>query len=146
MASIIPFGQPILGGHHSEKRDRNYRDKIHNTYGKAFELQDKVGYYKDKAETARYTADGLKYQNPDYLKNKIKECDKNLRILNRRLKGKLYERSPEREITQEAKDHYNRRIAEEQDKLQFFEAKMKELNPEWERTEKLSRKSQGRKV
>ena len=25
MASIIPFGQPILVGHYSEKRDRNYR-------------------------------------------------------------------------------------------------------------------------
>ena len=23
--SVIPFGQPILIGHHSEKRDRNYR-------------------------------------------------------------------------------------------------------------------------
>lgn len=31
MASVIPMGQPILVGHHSEKRDRNYRNKIHNT-------------------------------------------------------------------------------------------------------------------
>lgn len=146
MASIIPFGQPILVGHHSEQRDRNYRSKIQNTYGKAFELQDKVEYYKDKAEAARYTADGLKYQNPNYLQNKIKECDRNLRLLDRRLKGKLYERSPEREITQEARDHYNRRIAEEQDKLQFFEAKMKEVNPAWERKEKKHEKSQGKKI
>ena len=28
MADAIPFGQPILVGHYSEKRDRNYRDKI----------------------------------------------------------------------------------------------------------------------
>jgi hypothetical protein len=28
MASGIPFGQPILVGHHSEKRDRNYRERI----------------------------------------------------------------------------------------------------------------------
>jgi hypothetical protein len=26
----IPFGQPILVGHHSEKRDRNYRAKACN--------------------------------------------------------------------------------------------------------------------
>ncbi|MCC3151437.1 DUF3560 domain-containing protein, partial [Bifidobacterium bifidum] len=38
MAEAIPFGQPILVGHHSEKRDRNYRGKIHNTFGKAFAL------------------------------------------------------------------------------------------------------------
>lgn len=51
MASVIPFGQPILVGHHSEKRDRNYRNKIHNTFGKAFEAQDKAQYYEEKAAT-----------------------------------------------------------------------------------------------
>ncbi|GAB3427987.1 DUF3560 domain-containing protein [Niabella aquatica] len=51
MASAIPFGQPILVGHHSEKRDRNYRNKIHNTYGKAFEAMDKAQHYEQKAET-----------------------------------------------------------------------------------------------
>ncbi len=51
MASVIPFGQPILVGHHSEKRDRNYRDKIHNTFGRSFEKSEKAEYYKDKAET-----------------------------------------------------------------------------------------------
>ena len=28
MADQIPFGQPILAGHHSEGRDRRYRDRI----------------------------------------------------------------------------------------------------------------------
>lgn len=51
MASAIPFGQPILIGHHSEKRDRNYRKKIHNTYGKAFEKRDKADYYEEKAQS-----------------------------------------------------------------------------------------------
>ncbi|TXJ24915.1 MAG: DUF3560 domain-containing protein [Chitinophagaceae bacterium] len=51
MASAIPFGQPILVGHHSEQRDRNYRNKIHNTFGKSFEAQDKAAYYENKAET-----------------------------------------------------------------------------------------------
>lgn len=37
MAEGIPFGQPILVGHHSEKRDRNYRNRIHSKFGKAFE-------------------------------------------------------------------------------------------------------------
>lgn len=49
MAEAIPFGQPILIGHHSEKRDRNHRDRIHATYGKAFDLQDKAKHYEQKA-------------------------------------------------------------------------------------------------
>ncbi|MDP4573455.1 DUF3560 domain-containing protein, partial [Pseudomonas sp. LPH60] len=51
MASVIPFGQPILVGHHSECRDRNYRDKIHNTFGKSFALQDRADHYAQKAKT-----------------------------------------------------------------------------------------------
>lgn len=49
MAQSIPFGQPILVGHHSEQRDRNFRDRIHTTYGKAFALQDKAEHYESKA-------------------------------------------------------------------------------------------------
>ncbi|MBL4781815.1 MAG: DUF3560 domain-containing protein [Porticoccaceae bacterium] len=51
MASVIPFGQPILVGHHSEQRDRNYRNKIHNTFGKAFDLDGKADHYRQKAAT-----------------------------------------------------------------------------------------------
>ncbi|WP_050453518.1 DUF3560 domain-containing protein [Candidatus Burkholderia verschuerenii] len=49
MAEAIPFGQPILIGHHSETRDRNYRARIHNTFGKAFALHDKAKHYEGKA-------------------------------------------------------------------------------------------------
>lgn len=49
MGEAIPFGQPILVGHHSEGRDRNLRGRIHNTYGKAFALQDKAKHYEQKA-------------------------------------------------------------------------------------------------
>lgn len=35
MQDAIPFGQPILVGHHSEKRDRNYRAKIGRTWDRA---------------------------------------------------------------------------------------------------------------
>lgn len=49
MGSHIPFGQPILVGHHSERADRNYRQKINNTFEKSFEASNKVSYYKDKA-------------------------------------------------------------------------------------------------
>lgn len=51
MASIIPFGQPILVGHHSEKSDRAYRNKIVNTDHKAYEASKTAEYYKDKASS-----------------------------------------------------------------------------------------------
>jgi hypothetical protein len=34
MASVIPFGQPILVGHYSENADRRYRARIHGHMGK----------------------------------------------------------------------------------------------------------------
>lgn len=52
MASVIPMGQPILVGHHSEKSDRAYRNKISNEMGKSVELEKKADYYADKAAAA----------------------------------------------------------------------------------------------
>ncbi|UOE52257.1 DUF3560 domain-containing protein [Mucilaginibacter sp. P25] len=51
MASVIPMGQPILIGHHSEKRDRNYRNRISNKFQQANIKLDKAAYYQDKAKT-----------------------------------------------------------------------------------------------
>lgn len=50
MAEAIPFGQPILVGHHSEGRDRRYRERIHNTFGKAFDAQNRAAALRAKAE------------------------------------------------------------------------------------------------
>lgn len=52
MASVIPFGQPILVGHHSEKRDRRYRGRIQNKFEKAFEEQKKAEHYAQRAAAA----------------------------------------------------------------------------------------------
>jgi hypothetical protein len=51
MASFIPPGQPILVGHHSEKGDRRYREKMRNTFSKGIESTNKAEYYADKAES-----------------------------------------------------------------------------------------------
>ena len=51
MASVIPLGQPILIGHHSEKRDRNYRARIWRTQDRCLELAKKAKYYREKAES-----------------------------------------------------------------------------------------------
>jgi hypothetical protein len=66
MAEVIPFGQPILVGHHSETRDRNYRNRIHNTFGKAFAAQDKAAYYTQKA--ASVGTGGISSDDPDAIR------------------------------------------------------------------------------
>jgi hypothetical protein len=50
MSDAIPLGQPILVGHHSEQRDRNYRNRIHSTYSKGLELDQTAQYYERKAD------------------------------------------------------------------------------------------------
>lgn len=52
MADAIPFGQPIHIGHHSERADRNYRNRIHNMMCKSVEADKKAEYYERKAEAA----------------------------------------------------------------------------------------------
>ncbi len=77
MASIIPFGQPILVGHYSEGRDRRYRERIHNTFGKAFATMDKADYYEQKA--ASVGTGGISSDDPDAvrkLKEKLAELEK----------------------------------------------------------------------
>jgi hypothetical protein len=50
MMSVIPMGQPILVGHHSEKRDRNYRDRAWNKMGKSVELGKLADHHASKAD------------------------------------------------------------------------------------------------
>ena len=62
MFKVIPFGQPILVGHHSERRDRNYRDRAWNKLGKGFKLIEKAERLESRAATveandAIYTED-----------------------------------------------------------------------------------------
>jgi hypothetical protein len=54
MADIIPFGQPILVGHHSEGRDRNYRARIQGKFEKGIELQKKAEYYAGRVHAAEH--------------------------------------------------------------------------------------------
>ncbi len=63
MGSAIPFGQPILVGHHSEKADRAFRDRMSRHYDKAMELGDKADYYEKKA--ARVGTGGISSDDPE---------------------------------------------------------------------------------
>ena len=50
LSEAIPFGQPILIGHHSEGRDRRYRDGIWNKMGESVKLAQKADHYRGKLE------------------------------------------------------------------------------------------------
>jgi hypothetical protein len=49
MAECIPFGQPILVGHYSEGRDRNFRARIDNNFRKGYELAKQAEEYRSRA-------------------------------------------------------------------------------------------------
>lgn len=93
MASVIPFGQPILIGHHSEKRDRNYRKKIQRMNEKSWESEEKSKYYENKAEAAE-TNNAISSDDPhaiEKLKEKLKSMENNqafMKAANKLLRNK----------------------------------------------------------
>lgn len=77
MASVIPLGQPILVGHHSEGRDRRYRGRIQSTYQKAHDLDEKAAYYASKAASAESNT-AISSDNPEaitLLKDKLAKAE-----------------------------------------------------------------------
>lgn len=77
MAAIIPMGQPILIGHHSEKRDRRYRERIGDNMRKGIEHEKKAEYYRDKASSAERN-DAIMSDDPEALtklNDKIKSLE-----------------------------------------------------------------------
>jgi hypothetical protein len=74
MADVIPFGQPILVGHHSERSDRNYRGRIDNKIQAAYEAQKKAEYYADKADGVG--KGGISSDDPDAVAKLQAKLDK----------------------------------------------------------------------
>lgn len=105
MSSVIVFGQPILIGHHSEKKDRNFRGKIHNKFKKAFLLSDKAAKINNKDVIDHES----NYTNQVFLMNRINECEAIIR------KSQKYNTT---------KSNYYIEIKE---KLEFYQKKLKEL-------------------
>lgn len=50
---IIPLGQPILVGHHSERRHRNHLESMNNRERRGWEEHDKAQHYEEKADRIR---------------------------------------------------------------------------------------------
>jgi len=66
----IPAGQPILVGHHSEKRHRKLLERSQNAGFKGLELSKKAEYYEEKAKSVGQA--GIMSDDPEAIK-KLKE-------------------------------------------------------------------------
>lgn len=71
-ADMIPFGQPILVGHHSERGHRNMLDRIDNGYRRAFEDLNKADTMHSKAANIRAAADRAIYSDDDDAIDKLR--------------------------------------------------------------------------
>lgn len=100
MSQAIPFGQPIHIGHHSEHRDRRFRQRIGDTMTKAVEAQKKAEYYETKA--AGVGKGGISSDDPDAIEKlkaeaealdraseKMKACNKLIKKADREGLAKL---------------------------------------------------------
>jgi len=52
MAACIPMGQPILVGHHSEMRDRRFRERIHRLMYRGIEEKNQAKQLRARADAA----------------------------------------------------------------------------------------------
>ena len=130
-------GQPILVGHHSERRHRALLERADNDMRKGIEASDTANRYERRAATARETAEGAQYSDPAYLNRRIRECEKEIRILRRYLAGKRFgtaalERmnaeacglSPDVAVSEADRQRWTAALVEQQDKLAFFQKRL----------------------
>lgn len=65
---MIPFGQPVLVGHYSEKRDRSYRAKVGRMMDRAIEDGRKADDMRARADNIEHAAERAIYSDdPDAL-------------------------------------------------------------------------------
>lgn len=83
---IAFFTQPNINSS-SGRAFTNYRNRVYARYEKGFEEYRKSEYFKDRAETARATADMKQLKSPVYLDNRIKECNSSIKKLQANIVG-----------------------------------------------------------
>ena len=123
IADAIPFGQPILVGHHSEKHHRADLERIRNAMDKSVEERKIAETYQDRAERYGQKATG---ESPGLIYRRIQKLEADKRRMERELaagesgKESLYysghlSESRKDEIKQWI-NHYTQRLTIEQEK------------------------------
>lgn len=117
ISSMIPMGQPVLIGHHSEKRHRRALKRIDSGMQKSIEESKKSDYYDSKASSLGYEVTRAR-ESREYMGNRVDEATKELAALQRSWKlnpGRI-------ELTM--------RISNTQKKLSYWEKRLKERETE----------------
>lgn len=73
MADCIPFGQPILVGHHSEGRDRRFRGRITRKFQASIELSNRADELEHRAE--RVGRAGISSDDPEAVRKLQEKLD-----------------------------------------------------------------------
>lgn len=81
ISSFIPFGQPILVGHHSERRHRRDIERIRSNVEKSIEESEKAAYLRGRAFDLNRSQERL--EDRRYIGNRIKEAQKAVRQLSK---------------------------------------------------------------
>ena len=83
----IPFGQPILVGHHSEKRHRRDLAKSDNAMRKAVDEDRKTSHWERRAAGAERNAEPDAEKPLGFIQRRLEEAEKDVRKMTRRLAG-----------------------------------------------------------
>lgn len=114
IGDLIPFGQPVLVGHHSERHHRRDLERIENKIGKAIEENKIAESYAEKAARYGEKATGEK---PDVIFRRIKKLEAEERKMLRRLNDSDYSRTPaDKEHFNKWLNHYRQRLDVEREK------------------------------
>jgi len=81
----IPFGQPMMPGHHSYRSDRNRREGARNNLGRSFEQADHAAELSRRSDTAAAHM-GARH-NPVTVGNRIEQLETQRRAVQRWLDG-----------------------------------------------------------
>jgi len=96
IADMIPLGQPILVGHHSEAHHRRDIERIHNGMNNSIEAAEKAEYYQNKANNA-LNPSGISSDDPEAIR-KLK--DKLVSLETQRTGYKEYNKKARKEGTE----------------------------------------------
>ncbi|MEO7716338.1 MAG: DUF3560 domain-containing protein [Capsulimonas sp.] len=123
IGDMIPFGQPILVGHHSEERARRDAARMDSNMRRSVESSNMAADHSEKAANLRRLAEDAP-KSPTYINNRIEEARTEIGKLERALQGKSYVHSEPRQISDKACQHYSALLAEQRGKLEYWQKQL----------------------
>lgn len=117
MLDAIPMGQPILVGHHSERRDRAYRNRAVDNLEAGFREADKAEYWSSRADAA--TSHQARRHSTGTTLRRIEKLEADERYWVNTLK-KGHNSSGWTTDTRQQVEEINRRLADVREQLEYW--------------------------